>query len=285
MIRKTVIPAAGLGTRLLPATKEVPKEMLPIFAPDNKGIVCVKPLLQAVFEQFYSVGVREFCFIVGRGKGNVSDHFTSDNRYLDGLGSKELVQEITNFYEMLKSSSIVFISQPELRGFGDAVLRAEPYVNEPFLVQAGDTFILSQGNRHLNRLIKEHEKQDAEATFFVKRVENPKSFGIVEGQIIEDKVYEVTNIVEKPSKPASDLASTAVYIFTPEIFKGLKTSSQGWGGELQLTDGIQKMVNSGLKVVAVELESDEVWLDISNPLSYWQALKTSFEFFKKDTAY
>ena len=185
----------------------------------------------------------------------------------------------------MKSSSIVFISQPELRGFGDAVLRAEPYVNEPFLVQAGDTFILSQGNRHLNRLIKEHEKQDAEATFFVKRVENPQSFGIVEGQIIDDKVYEVTNIVEKPNKPTSDLASTAVYIFTPEIFKGLKTSSQGWGGELQLTDGIQKMVNSGLKVVAVELESDEVWLDISNPLSYWQALKTSFEFFKKDTAY
>ena len=283
MIKKAVIPAAGIGTRLLPATKETPKEMLPIFALGKNGGIYVKPLLQAVFEQLYDVGFREFCFIVGRGKGSITDHFTSDRNYLKVLtleGKQEVADELSSFYEKVNSSSLVFLSQPEPRGFGDAVLRAEPYIKEPFLVQAGDTFILSEGNYHLMRLLKVHEEFESEATFFVQEVENPKPFGIIQGEEIKKGIYSVERVIEKPEKPPTNLAVTAVYIFTPAIFQALKLTREGLGGELQLTDGIQRLISSGLKVTAVKLSGEEYWLDVGSPKTYWEALIGSQLFLK-----
>jgi len=282
MIKKVVIPAAGLGTRLLPATKETPKEMLPIFASGRNGEVCVKPLLQAVFEQLYDVGMREFCFIVGRGKGSISDHFASDRNFLKVLnegGKREVAQELSSFYEKVNSSSLVFVSQSEPRGFGDAVLRAEPYINEPFLVQAGDTFILSGGNHHLTRLFKAHEEFESAGTFMVQEVENPKPFGVIEGEEIDRGIYNVERVVEKPEEPPTNLAITALYLFTPAVFQALKSTPTGVGGELQLTDGIQRLIDSGRRVTAVKLGADEFWLDIGNPQSYWDALYRSRDFF------
>ena len=284
MIKKVVIPAAGLGTRLLPATKETPKEMLPIFALGRDGEVCVKPLLQAVFEQLYDFGVREFCFIVGRGKGSVSDHFASDRNFLKVLnegGKREVAEELLSFYEKVNSSSLVFVSQPEPRGFGDAVLRAEPYIKEPFLVQAGDTFILSKENHHLTRLLTAHDEFESDVTIMVKEVENPRPFGIIEGEEIESGIYSVERVVEKPEEPPTNLAIMALYLFTPAIFEALKSISAGVGGELQLTDGIQRLIDSGLGVTAVKLGAGEFWLDVGNPQSYWEALSCSRMFLQE----
>ena len=279
MIRKVVIPAAGRGTRLLPATKETPKEMLPIFCSGLDGEMCVKPLLQSIFEQLYEVEVREFCFIVGKGKESIINHFTSDGAILESLNSKgnlETSRELGDFYRKLADASINFLSQPEPRGFGDAVLRAEPFVNESFMVHAGDSLILSKGNGHLSRMSRVHERYGCDATFLVQEVEDPRPFGVIEGTEIEKGVYSVRNVLEKPEKPPSNLAITALYVFTPAIFTALKSVPEGVGGELQLTDGIQKLIEDGSKVSAVKLEYDEYWLDIGTPHSYWEALERSF---------
>jgi len=284
MINKVVIPAAGTGTRLLPATKEMPKEMLPIFALNRRLDVCVKPLLQVVFEQFYSFGVREFCFVVGRGKASISDHFTSDVSFvnaLNGTGKHELAERLSGFYDKVRSSSVVFVSQSEPRGFGDAVLKAEPYVKEPFLVQAGDTLILSRENNHLMRLLDVYERFKGAATLFVKEVEDPRPFGIIEGREVGKGVYRVERVVEKPDQPSSNLAITAVYLFKPEIFQALRSTLTGKGGELQLTDGIQRLIDMGLEVMALRLGRDDLWLDIGSPESYWNALRFSKDFVER----
>lgn len=279
MIKKAVIPAAGRGTRMLPATKETPKEMLPIFGAGRKGEVCVKPLLQLIFEQLYETEVREFCFVVGKGKGSIIDHFTSDGDILESLNSKgnsDIAQELAGFYEKLQAVSVNFVSQSEAKGFGDAVLRAEPFVNESFMVHAGDSLILSKGNAHLSRMSDVHERYESDATFLVQEVEDAKPFGIIEGSEIEEGVYSVSNVVEKPENPPTNLAITALYVFTPAIFTALKSVSKGIGGELQLTDGIQKLIENGSTVSAVRLYDDEYWLDIGKPHSYWEALKRSW---------
>ena len=278
MIKKAVIPAAGRGTRMLPATKETPKEMLPIFGAGSMGEVCVKPLLQLIFEQLFETQVREFCFIVGKGKGSIINHFTSDGDILESLNSKgnrDIAQELAGFYEKLQAVSVNFVSQPETKGFGDAVLRAEPFVNESFMVHAGDSLILSKGNAHLKRMTEVHDRYQCDATFLVQEVEDARPFGIVEGTEIERGVISVTKVLEKPKYPTSNLAITALYVFTPEIFSVLKSVSEGVGGELQLTDGIQKLIEKGSKVLAVKLDSDEYWLDIGTPYSFWEALKRS----------
>jgi len=126
VMRKAVITAAGLGTRLSPATKELPKEMLPIFHREGDRIV-VKPLLQLIFEQLHDVGIREFCFVIGRGKRAIEDHFTPDPIFLRELrerGKGREAESLERFYAMLSDSSITWVNQPEPRGFGDAVLGA-----------------------------------------------------------------------------------------------------------------------------------------------------------------
>src|SRR5438445_8969448 len=127
LLKKVVIPAAGLGTRLLSVTKEQPKEMLPVFARGKNGNLCLKPIVQLVFEQLYQVGFREFCFIVGRGKRAIEDHFTPDFNYVSMLDSKAKhgpAADLESFYKMIEGSTVYWVNQPDPRGFGDAVLKA-----------------------------------------------------------------------------------------------------------------------------------------------------------------
>ncbi len=130
MIRKVIIPAAGLGTRLFPATKEQPKEMLPIFSKTAK-VICSKPVVQMVFEQLYDAGLREFCYVVGRGKRGIEDHFTPDSNCVENLknmGKNGQASDLEGFYNKLESSTIMWVNQPEPKGFGNAVLMAQPFV-------------------------------------------------------------------------------------------------------------------------------------------------------------
>ena len=280
-VRKAVITAGGLGTRLLPATKETPKEMLPIFAFNQSKGVYPKPVVQVVFESLYEVGFRDFCFVVGRGKRAVEDHFTPDYQFihlLERKGLKYQVEELNRFYHMIVNSKILFVNQPEPRGFGDAVLRAESFVgSEPFLVHAGDDLILSDNSSHLRRLLKTFNKNNADIVFLVEEVRDPRQYGVVKAEFVEKGVLHVLDIVEKPREPPSNLAVVAIYVFKPSIFDKLKKTKPDRKGEIQLTDAIKAAIDNGERVFAVKLHKDEKRLDVGNPRRYWDALRESYE--------
>jgi len=280
LVRKVVVTAAGLGTRLLPMSKELPKEMLPIFVKGDKGVI-LKPLLQALFEQLYVFGFRDFCFVVGRGKRSIEDHFTPDwdfVRRLNNKGKYNLTSELEKFYSMVESSKIAFINQPEPRGFGHAVLTAKLFVEgEPFMVCAGDTYIVSKDNVFLKRMV-EAFSENASAVLLLQKVSNPRGYGIAVVEPAESisGVYKVLKVVEKPELPPSDLAIMPFYIFKPEVLEVLEGLKPGVGGEIQLTDAIQGLIERGRRVLAVTLEDDEVRLDIGTPETYREALQLSY---------
>lgn len=283
MVRKVIIPAAGLGTRLLPATKEQPKEMLPIFSKSASGDMLVEPVVQLVFEQLHEAGLREFCFVVGRGKRGIEDHFTPDTdcvRTLECMGKKGQASDLERFYDRLGTSSIMWVNQPEAKGFGNAVLLAQPFVqSESCLVHAGDSCIISENMDYVKKLLWGFERFNADAAFLVLEIDNPRQYGIVEGDEVEPGFIRVKSIVEKPQKPKTNLAVMAMYVFRPVIFKALEATKPGVNGEIQLTDAIEKLVEWGLRVYAVKLDGSFEHLDIGSPDRYWQALDLSYRQF------
>jgi len=282
MLRKAVVPAAGLGTRLLTATKEMPKEMLPVFSRGVSNSLVLKPMLQAIFEQLYDAGFREFCFIVGRGKRAIEDHFNKDSSFLAMLrarGKGHLASELEDFYAKIDDSIIVFINQPEPRGFGDAVLRARPFTSdEPFLVHAGDDLVLSWGVSHIRRLTGAFAGKRADAVLLVEEMEDPRPYGVVRVRELGEGFYEVLDIVEKPSRPPSNLAVIAIYAFSPVIHDAIERTEPDKTGEVQLTDAIRLLVHEGRPVYAVRLGEDEKRVDIGTPEGYWRALSESLAF-------
>jgi UTP--glucose-1-phosphate uridylyltransferase len=288
MIRKVVIPTAGLGTRLFPATKEQPKEMLPIFSMNTNGNILVKPVVQMVFEQVYDAGLREFCYVVGRGKRSIEDHFTPDPnciRTLEDLGKNGQATDLEDFYEKLETSTIMWVNQPEPKGFGNAVLMAKPFVqNEHCLVHAGDSFIISKNMDYIKKLLAAYERLKADAAFIVLEIENPRQYGIIEGDEVETGIFKVKTAVEKPEKPPTNLAIMAMYVFHPVIFKALEATQPGRKGEAQLTDAIQKLIDWGLNVYAVKLDKSYAHLDVGSPERYWDALALSYQHFCRRTA-
>lgn len=273
---KAVIPAAGLGTRLLPATKEQPKEMLPIFSSSFDGKMCVKPFLQVVFEKLYDSGSRDFCFVVGRGKRSIEDHFTLDGNFLYQLAAVNKIEplnELSRFYGKANNSNILFINQPNARGFGDAVFRARSFTGkDPFIVHAGDDLIVSAKNQYVKRLVDTFLTNDAEAVFFVERVRNPQNYGVIEGIEVNNNLHRVVNIEEKPRFPKSNLAIVAIYVFSPSIHEAIKSINPK-GNEIQLTDAIHYLIEQGYPVYGLELKRGEKRVDIGTPQSYWNVLK------------
>lgn len=277
-IRKAVIPAAGLGTRLLPFTKEQPKEMLPVFHTDENGKLCIIPLLQLIFEQLYEIGIRDFYFIIGRTKRSVEDHFTSDHTFINYLLSKNKNNHgsaLSSFYRKIENSSIHWINQHEPQGFGHAVLLTKHMIeDESFIVCAGDTYIFSKRGNRINDLIAKYNNTDCDAAILIKQVPDPTNYGVVQ---IKDykKISEVTMAVEKPARPMTNMAIMPIYIFNHVIFDAL-TQVKPKDGEIQLTDGIQKMIDWGYKVIAVPLTKQDQRLDIGRPETYWEALRISY---------
>lgn len=280
-IRKCVIAAAGLGTRLLPASKELPKEMFPIFTVDRRGKLVVEPLLQIIFERFYSSGAREFCFVVGRGKRAIEDHFTPDWKFVDELSTKkrsEKADELEAFYRMIEDSDIVWINQTKPLGFGHAIYSAKSFVgDDDFFVVAGDTYVVSKDRDLIRCLIDTFYKTDSYATVFLKKVANPKIYGVVKVKDVRDCV-KITDIVEKPTKPPSNIAVTPYYIFKPSIIEALSKIKVSFNGEIQLTDAIRAFIKNEKEVTGVLLGEDEFWFDIGTPETYSEALEKSMTF-------
>lgn len=277
---KAVITAGGIGTRLLPFSKEIPKEMAPIFS--NSKVPTVKPIIQAIFEQLYNCQIRDFFVVVGREKRAIEDHFTPDQGFVQLLARrKKKPSELISFYEKIRSSNLVFVNQPEPLGFGDAVLRASPYVSGDFLVHAGDTYVISKNAAFIQRLKSAHYDNQADATVLLQDVRDPKQYGVVLGKKY-DKMIEIRKAIEKPKKFVSKTAIMPVYIFKESIFSALRSVKKESKGELQLTDAIQHLISEGKKVIGVKLSSKDVRLDIGSPQTLIDALRLSGRLLNED---
>ena len=190
---KCVITAAGKGTRLLPFTKELPKEMMPIFTHHNNQRKVV-PLLQLIFEQMYENGLREYCFIVSKEKRSIEDYFTPDNLYLKELADKNK-NLISNFYKKIEKSNLSWINQQKPLGFGDAVRKSERFVgNDDFIVHAGDAAIIGKNVHPIKRFLNLLKKnKEIDCMFLCKEVSDNKRFGVPEIKKVSKSVFKVLN--------------------------------------------------------------------------------------------
>ena len=273
-----VLTAAGRGTRLLPFTKEMPKEMMPIFTKIYGNHRSVIPLLQYIFEQFYSIKIRDYCFVVGRDKRSIKDHFAIQQSYLNEL-SVDHKKTMSDFYKKLKNCHITWINQNKPLGFGDAVKKVEKFVGkQDFILHAGDISIVSRFKHPILRLIDTAKKNpDASAILVCKKVKDTKRYGIIQIKNRTSQVYLVEGVEEKPVRPKSNLGILALYYFKPEIFASLKKTKRGKNNELQLTDGIQHMINDGKKVLAIPLTADDTEIDVGTVESYRDAQISSYK--------
>ena len=279
MIEKVVIPAAGLGTRLLPAAKEQPKEMLAVFSRAPGGEVCLKPVLQLIFEQLYDLGLREFCIVIGRGKRAIEDHFMQDYSYASCVrktGHLPAAEDLEAFYRRLDDSVISWVTQPEPKGFGDAVLRARRAVGDSdFVVHAGDAYMISRENAYFRRLTTIFDQTRSDAVLLIHELADPRQKGVAEVRPVGGNSYEVLSVVEKPEKPKTRFGIEPVYVFQQRFFQALEKTKPGKRGEVEVTDAIQLMIKDGHNVHATRLLEDEARLDVGDAESYWEALSVS----------
>jgi len=274
---KVIITAAGKGTRLLPFTKEIPKEMMPIFSKVSTNKKVVLPLLQYVYEQLYSMNFRDYCFIVGREKRSIEDHFTPHETYLRDL-STDYKKIILRFYKKLEKSHLMWINQNRPLGFGDAVRRAERYVGgEDFIVHAGDVAILSNSKHPILRLIETEKKNpNAKVILLCKKVKDSKKYGVPTVKKISNNLFDVTEVIEKPDKPKSEFGILPLYYFRSDIFSNLKKIKKGKGNEFQLTDAIQNLIKEKQKVLAITLNKNEEEIDVGTVESYKNSQDITF---------
>lgn len=272
---KSVITAGGKGTRLLPMTKELPKEMMPIFAKISKKQIAI-PLLQYIFEQQFSLGIRDYCFIVNRKKPSIENHFDLNQNLLGELDikSKKIMK---TFYEKMNKSNFTWIKQDKPLGFGHAVRLSEKYVGkDDFIVHAGDVAIIGEEPSPITRMIKIKKKfPDVNAILICKKVKDYKRYGVPEIKKIENGVFEVKSVEEKPKHPKSNFGILPIYYFKSDIFDCLKKIKKGKNEEYQLTDAIQKLIDEKKKVLSIEIKNHEIEIDVGNVESYLESLKLS----------
>ena len=236
-VKKTIIPAAGLGTRFLPATKAQPKEMLPIVD---------KPTIQYIIEEAIASGIEEILIITGRNKKCIEDHFDKSvelEMELEKAGKSELLELVRDISDMV---DIHYIRQKEPKGLGHAIHCAKTFVgNEPFAVLLGDDVVDSEVPC-LKQLIDCYSEYKT-TILGVQTVPESETnkYGIVDGIHIEDRVYKVKDLVEKPSvdEAPSNVAILGRYIITPQIFDILENTEPGKGGEIQLTDALKTLIS------------------------------------------
>jgi UTP--glucose-1-phosphate uridylyltransferase len=251
-VRKAVFPAAGLGTRFLPATKAQPKEMLPLVD---------KPIIQYGVEEALAAGCNQIIIITGRGKTAIEDHFDVSyelEKMLEERGKKELLDIVRRISDMIH---VAYVRQKEALGLGHAVLMARELVgNEPFAVLLADDVIDAE-KPCLKQMMEVFEETQS-SVIATQEVNGPaiSSYGVLDAQRIDGKfngrLYAVKNLVEKP-KPQdapSNLAIIGRYILTPTVFETLEKTSLGTGGELQLTDGLRNLLQAGEKIYGYTFE-------------------------------
>ena len=263
MINKCLFPAAGYGTRFLPATKAVPKEMLPILT---------KPLLQYGVEEALSAGITNMAIVTGRGKRSIEDHF--DNAYelesqLSGTSKEFYLNEIK---DVIEKATFTYVRQQQMLGLGHAILTGEPLIgNEPFAVILADDLCYCNGDGVISQLIKIYKKYKCSVIAFEEiSLTQVERYGIISGDLIDgtNDTYRVTNMFEKPKShdlidfaedrvdlntESNFMAITGRYILTPDIFDILKKIKPGKNGEIQITDALLSQAQKG-KVIAYKFK-------------------------------
>jgi len=261
-VRKAVIPAAGMGTRFLPATKAQPKEMLPIVD---------KPTIQYIIEEAVASGVEDILIVSGRGKRAIEDHFDKSYELEDILRRKgeaellELVQSISNL------ANVNYVRQKEPKGLGHAIYCARSFIgDEPFAILLGDD-IVDSSVPCLKQMIDVYEEYGA-TVLGVQQVPDSEvsKYGIIKGELIGDRVYRVEDMVEKPDieSAPSNVAILGRYIVTPDLFTYLENAAPGKGGEIQLTDALRAMLATS-PVFAYDFIGKRY--DVGNKLGFLEA--------------
>ncbi|HCW9757164.1 TPA: UTP--glucose-1-phosphate uridylyltransferase GalU [Staphylococcus aureus] len=269
-IKKAIIPAAGLGTRFLPATKAMPKEMLPILD---------KPTIQYIVEEAARAGIEDIIIVTGRHKRAIEDHFDSQKELemvLKEKSKSELLEKVQYSTEL---ANIFYVRQKEQKGLGHAISSARQFIgNEPFAVLLGDDIVESEVPA-VKQLIDVYE-ETGHSVIGVQEVPEADThrYGIIDPLTKNGRQYEVKKFVEKPAQGTapSNLAIMGRYVLTPEIFDYLKTQKEGAGNEIQLTDAIERMNNDN-QVYAYDFEGERY--DVGEKLGF---VKTTIEYALKD---
>lgn len=240
MIKKCVFPVAGYGTRFLPATKSMPKEMLPIVN---------KPLVHYGVEEAIAAGLKECGFVTGRGKRAIADYFDKSyelEHQIEGTGKEKYLDEIRS---IMDRGIFLYTRQKEMKGLGHAILTAEPMVgNEPFGVVLSDDLCISEGEGVMTQMVKLYNQFRCSIVAIQEVAANETDrYGIIDGENFKEGLYRVTNMVEKP-KPEdapTNLAIIGRYILTPDIFDHIRNTPPGKNGEIQITDALLKQAQEG----------------------------------------
>lgn len=262
-VRKAVIPAAGLGTRFLPATKAMPKEMLPIVD---------KPTIQYIIEEAIASGIEEIIVVTGRSKRALEDHFDKSIELeleLKEKGKDELLQLVEDISNMV---DINYVRQKEPKGLGHAILCARSFVgNEPFAVLLGDDIVYNPEEPALKQLIRVYnDKKGSILGVQSVKKEDVDKYGIVSGKQIENRLFTVDDLVEKPSieEAPTNVAILGRYIINPEIFPILERTGKGAGGEIQLTDALKQLAKQE-SMYAYDFQGKRY--DVGNKLGFLEA--------------
>lgn len=267
MIRKAIIPAAGFGTRFLPASKAQPKEMLPIVD---------TPTIQHVVEEAVSAGITDILIIIGKGKRAIEDHFDRNFELEAELKEKGKKRELAMIQRISDLANIHFIRQKELNGLGDAVSYGRHHVgSEPFAVLLGDTLLYGPKKPIIRQLIETYDRYQ-ETVVALEEVPRSKvsRYGVIAGKNVSRNLYLVEDFVEKPSVKSapSNLAIAGRYVLTSQIFDCLAKTKPGKGGEIQLTDALRMLI---AKRAAYGLRFQGKRYDIGSKIDF---LKTNIEF-------
>jgi UTP--glucose-1-phosphate uridylyltransferase len=236
-VRKAVIPAAGLGTRFLPATKSLPKEMIPVLD---------KPMIQYVVEEAVSAGLDDVLIVLSRGKAAVEDHFDRSYELEHHLESTDKLEALEEIRQISRLAQIHYVRQGDPLGFGHAVGMAREHVGgEPFAVLVADEVVPPPGDGEpglMESMIAIFEQKQASVVMVQETPSDEISaYGVIDPEVQEDGFIRVRTMVEKPpsEEAPSNLGSRGRYVFTPELFAALDRTTKGYGGEIQLTDGIK----------------------------------------------
>ena len=269
MIKSAVVPVAGHGTRLLPATKSQPKEMLPVGR---------KPIVHYVVEELARNGIQQVLFVTGRSKSSIENHFDHDPelfRALTASNKPELLKELE--FEVVQQAKFFYTRQRFQKGLGDAILCAENFAGEePFLVALGDSILgLHAESDAVTRMASVFEERRASCVIAVEEVPLAETFhyGIVQPEAGDSEEFRILNLVEKPrpEDAPSRYAIAGRYIFSPLIFDMIRRVAPDKRGEIQLTDAIQFLCEEGRRVIAVKLRPNEKRYDIGNFPSYFES--------------
>ena len=245
-INKCLFPAAGYGTRFLPATKAVPKEMLPILT---------KPLLQYAVEEALEAKIRNMAIVTGRGKRSIEDHFDNSIELEVQLKGTSKEHYLETIKKLIDSATFTYVRQRQMLGLGDAILTGEPLIgNEPFAVSLADDLCHVDGYGVLHQMIEIYNQYKC-SIVAIQEVQNDQvqNYGIINGELINgtENLYKVSEMIEKPNQndSPSNLAIIGRYILTPDIFEIIKQTKKGKSGEVQLTDALLTQAKKG-KVIA-----------------------------------